>query len=87
MHEKVDPVQFGLSRQTVIHQIDAHHFELQMMRKSRIIMADAMKILTRVAAIQKVLPDVKVSLATSAPVCSKSAHLLAENGIVITGVG
>jgi hypothetical protein len=46
-------------------------------------MKDATAILDKAEKIKDVEPDVTVTLETTAPICSKSAKLLNENGIKI----
>ena len=52
-------------------------------RKSRIIMSDGKKILEKTEKIKEALPKAKISLKTSAPVCSKTTVFLKKNGIDI----
>ena len=83
MEKSVDPSLFGLSRQTVLHQLDEGHYLLVVARRSRIIMADARKIVAKAEAIRKVRPGARVSLKTAAPLCSKSKNYLERNTIFL----
>ena len=81
MRKEVDPKQFGLPGRTVIQKLDNNHYVLVIDRKSRIIMADGRKIAEKAAKIRKVAPQAKISLKSSAPVCSKTIPYLAGQGI------
>lgn len=74
---------FGLTKQTVIEQTDDGTIALLINRKSRIIMADGIKIIGKAEQIKEKLPDVKIVLKTSAPVCSKTIAFLELSGIGI----
>jgi hypothetical protein len=79
----LDPKKFGLHYSTVLEEIDEQTMALVMNRKSRIVMADGKKILDKVQKIQHKKPGVRVLLKTSAPVCSKTLALLAEQGVKV----
>ena len=81
--KKLDPTEFGLHFRTVLEQVDERTIALVMDRKSRIVMADGRKILDKVQKIQHKKPGVRVLLKTSAPVCSKTLALLAEQGVKV----
>ena len=87
MKVKVDPKEFSLPGKTVIEQIFENHLALVVSRKSRIIMKDGLNILHQADMIKSVMPGVKVSLMTSAPVCSKTIKFLGENNVDIIPVG
>jgi hypothetical protein len=78
-----DPSEFGLNSRTVLKRLKNNHIAIVINRKSRIIMKDGESILEKSAAVKKKAGDVKVSLVTDAPVCSRTAKFLAENGIDI----
>ena len=77
MRKKVDPKQFGLPGRTLIEKLDNNHYVLIIDRKSRVIMADGKKIAEKAAKIRQVVPEAKISLKSSAPVCSKTIPYLA----------
>ena len=79
----IDPKKFGLSPRTVLGQLSPKHFVIIKDRKNRIIMKDGNQILEQFNLIKYVEPKVKISLATNAPVCSKTTTFLLENGIDI----
>ncbi len=83
MNQLVDPKKFGLHSSTKIEQSDNTHFVIRIERKSRIIMKDGEKILDKVSTIKASIPDAVVSIATAAPVCSKTLLFLADHGIGI----
>lgn len=83
MDKPIDPKKFDLPRQTVIHQRGRDNFSLVMNRKSRLIMADGKKILTKVEKIRKIRPKARVSIETTAPVCGKTKVFLAAHNITI----
>jgi len=78
-----DPKRLGLSQRTTIGQISPKHFVIIKDRKSRIIMKDGNQILEQIKLIQDNEPNPKISLATNAPVCSKTTAFLKEEGIDI----
>ena len=83
MNQSVDPKKFGLHPATKIEQLDDTQFVIRIERKSRIIMKDGGKILDKVSTIKASIPDAVVSIATAAPVCSKTLLFLADHGIGI----
>jgi len=83
MNQRLDPKQFGLSSRTVIERIGPNHYSIVVLRKSRIIMSDGLKLLEKVKMIRDVKPDKKVSLKTTAPVCSKTETFLGKNNITV----
>lgn len=80
----IDPRRFGLPARTTLEEIDDQTLALVINRKSRIIMADGRKILEKIEKIKKVRTDVRVTLKTSAPVCSKTSAFLSTHGIQVT---
>ena len=81
MDQYVDPKTLGLPARTIIQQFDKHTLAIVIDRKSRIIMADGIKILEKAALIKAVKPDMKVILKSTAPVCSKTLKLFEDNGL------
>ena len=81
MNDTVDPKQFSLPARTIIEKFGTKHYVLVIDRKSRVIMADGKKIIEKADKIKKVLPGIKVSLKSTAPVCSKTSRFLADQGI------
>jgi hypothetical protein len=65
-------------------QAGADQFEIVIQRTSRIIMKDGAGIVAKVNKIKNHVPDAKVSLKTSAPVCSKTKAFLEEHGISVS---
>lgn len=81
--EMLDPADFGLNSRTVLKKISNNHIAIVINRKSRFIMKDGKMFLEKAHSVKKTAGDIRVSLMTSAPVCSKTASFLAENGIDI----
>ena len=79
----IDPKKFGLSPRTAIGQLSQNRFVIIKDRKSRIIMKDGNQIIEQVNLIQEKEPKSKISLATNAPVCSKTTVFLQEREIDI----
>jgi hypothetical protein len=81
MAKIIDPNNFGLPARTIIEELGKNHYALVVDRKSRVIMADGKKLVEKTDKIKKVLPGIKVSLKSTAPVCSKTIRFLADHGI------
>ena len=79
----IDPTQFELSPRTVLGEISKGDYVLIKDRKSRIIMKDGQQIFEIIQSIQKLMKNIKVGLATNAPVCGKTTKYLKEKGIPI----
>ena len=84
MNKFIDPKPFGLPPSTKLMQIDTTKFNLVIQRKSRITMKDGEGIMAKVNKIKNQVPNAKVSLKTSAPVCSKTKTYLEEHGISVS---
>ena len=84
MNKFIDPKLFGLTPSTKLQQVDTTKFNLIIQRKSRIIMKDGEGILAKVNKIKNHVPDAKVSLKTSAPICSKTKVFLEGYGISVS---
>ena len=82
----IDSKKFGLPSRTVIQQISKNHFAFVISRKSRIIMSDGKKVLEKADKIKRIQPDSRISVKTSAPVCSKTIQFLKDNGIKIISI-
>jgi len=78
---KTDPEDFGLNKRTVLHRINKNHVAIVKLRKSRIIMKDGEAVLSQAEVIRNASKNIKVSLLTNAPVCSKTAAFLKSNKI------
>ena len=86
MKEKIDPKLYELPPRTVLLKGGPNEFILVINRKSRIIMKDALKILEKAEKIKEKALSALVTFETNAPVCSKSAEFLKQNGIRIVAV-
>ena len=79
----INPGEFGLSARNKIVEIDHSRWALIIHRKTRLIMADGIKILDKINQIKSFQSGIDVSLKTDAPLCSKTRNFLQENGIKI----
>lgn len=84
MNKLIDPKLFGLPPLTKLKQVGTNQFDIVIQRKSRIIMKDGEGILAKANKIKHHVPAAKVSLKTSAPVCSKTKTFLEEHGISVS---
>ena len=84
MQEKqIDSKSAGLTSRDVIIQTGGNDYALFIDRKSRIVMADASRILKKVQILREHYPESRISLKTTAPVCSKTRHFLETHRIDI----
>ena len=83
MNKFIDPKLFSLPPSTKLKQVGSNQFDIIIQRKSRIIMKDGKGVLAKVDKIKQQVPKAKVSLRTSAPVCSKTKAFLKEYGISV----
>ena len=81
--KKVDPIQYNLHARVDLRQDTTGALFIVVDRKSRIIMKDGHRILEMVNTISREDQSKKVSIRTSAPVCSKTKKFLLGSGIVI----
>jgi hypothetical protein len=86
MNTRLDPKKFGLPARTVIEQYDEDTIAIVVERKSRIIMADGRKIRDKAQKIQKTMPEMKVVLKTTAPLCSRTRLYLEDTGIQVVTI-
>jgi|TARA_B100000959_G_scaffold255828_1_gene288525 hypothetical protein len=84
MNKFVDPKLYGLSSSTKLKQVGTAIFDIVIQRKSRIIMKDGEGILAKVNKIKDHVPNAKIGLKTSAPVCGKTKVFLEEHDICIS---
>ena len=80
--KKIDPKIIGAPSRSVIGEDNSNHIYIIKNIKSRIIMKDGHKIVEAIKQIKNKTNN-SVSLATTAPVCSKTTKLLNENDIKI----
>ena len=81
MAKLVDPGEFGLSARTILEDGGQGQLIIVIDRKSRLIMADGRKIVTKAEKIRALRPETTILLQTTAPLCSKTKSFLEENGI------
>ena len=80
--KEIDPKSVGAPSRSVIGKDSNNHLYIIKNIKSRIIMKDGNKIVKTVKEIKN-KTNSSVSLATTAPVCSKTTKFLNENNIKI----
>ena len=80
--KEIDSKSVGAPTRSVIGEDSSNHLYIIKNIKSRIIMKDGYKILETVKQIKNKTSS-SVSLATTAPVCSKTTRFLNENDIKI----
>ena len=83
MAKYIDPTSLGLPSRTIVEEIDTKTLAIVIKRKSRIIMADGIKILAKVAQIESARPGVTVVLKTTTPICSKTLRFFDENNLKV----
>lgn len=79
--KSVPGTEFGLSARDMVAKISNDHIAVIKDRKSRLIMKDGRIFLVKAQAVSLKFPGIRVSLATNAPVCSKTVKFLLSNGI------
>ncbi len=84
MNKFVDPKLYDLPPSTKLIQVGTNEYNIIIQRKSRIIMKDGEGILTKVNKIKNHVPNAKVNLKTSAPVCSKTKAFLEAHCISVS---
>ena len=83
MTKYLDPKSLGLPPRTTVEEINKNTLALVIKRKSRIIMADGIIILTKVNKIKTGKPDMNVILKTTTPICSKTLQLFENKGLKV----
>lgn len=83
MENIIDPKIFGLHSSTRIEQRGKDAYAIVIRRNSRIIMKDGKNLLAKAEKIRTEYPQAKVSVLTTAPVCSKTRAFLEENGVSV----
>lgn len=80
-YDKLDPLEFGLSKRLVIVKLDDNTIGIVKKRKSRIVMTDGHQIKDFADAIRLIYPSKTIVLIHSGPVCSKTKKFLSEYDI------
>ena len=83
MIKYIDPISLGLPSRTIVEEIDNNTLAIVIQRKSRIIMADGLKILAKSAQIKSARPGVTVLLKTATPICSKTLKFFKKEGLEV----
>jgi hypothetical protein len=83
MTKYLDPKSLGLPAKTIVEEVNKETLALVIKRKSRIIMADGIEILSKTTQIKAAKPNMDVILKTTTPVCSKTLQLFENNGLEV----
>ena len=83
MAKYIDPRSLGLPSRTIVEEIDTKTLAIVIKRKSRVIMADGLKILAKVNTIKTATPGMNVILKTTTPICSKTLQLFEKKGLKV----
>ena len=83
MIKYIDPTSLGLPSRTIVEEIDNNTLAIVIQRKSRIIMADGLKILAKSAQIKSARPGVTILLKTVTPICSKTLRFFKNEGLEV----
>ena len=81
--KKIDPINIGVPKRSNVAMDNDNNIYIVKNIKSRIIMKDGLKLFDLAKKI-KTVKNATISLATTAPVCSKTKKYLKENEIKIT---
>ena len=83
MTKYLDPKSLGLPSRNIVEEVNKDTLALVIKRKSRIIMADGIKILAKVSKIKTAKPNMNVILKTTTPICSKTLQLFENKGLEV----
>ncbi len=83
--KRIDPKKYGLTPRTSLYKKMDDIFII-IDRKSRIIMKDGHRISEQAKSILSAQPGIRIRVATSAPVCSKTRQYLQDMDIEIIGL-
>jgi hypothetical protein len=81
MTKYLAPKSLGLPPKTTVEKIGRNTLAIVIKGKSRIIMADGINILAKVAKIKTAKPDMNIILKTTTPICSKTHQLFENKGL------
>jgi len=81
--KNINPKSYNLSSRIILRQIGKNNISIIIDRKSRIIMKDGKRILKQAKAIHQINPNMRITVLTSAPICSKTRAFLLEKNIYI----
>lgn len=79
----INPKKYNLNNRVLIKQPKPKHIVIVINRKSRIIMKDGERINQHKEIIKKTEPNTKISLETTAPICTKTKNYLLSKDISI----
>ena len=75
--KRINPKNYNLTSRTILYK-KTENIYIIIDRKSRIIMKDGYRIFEQAKSILSMDPDVRIRVATSAPVCSKTKEFLLQ---------
>ena len=81
--KKLDPNIYGLKPRTKLFENSKKEVLIVIDRKSRVVMKDGLKVFKIAEKVRQKEEQKKISLLTSAPVCSKTKSFLSENNILV----
>ena len=81
--KNINPALFNVSNRTKLFMDDLGNINMLIERKSRIIIKDGKKIIAIAKKIKSINKKNRLTVFTSAPVCSKTKSLLEKNKIYI----
>ena len=73
--KRINPKNYNLTSRTILYK-NTENIYIIIDRKSRIIMKDGYRISEQAKSILSMDPDVRIRVATSAPMCSKTKEFL-----------
>jgi len=80
--KRINPKNYNLTSRTILYK-KTENIYIIIDRKSRIIMKDGYRISEQAKSILSMEPDVRIRVATSAPVCSKTKEFLLRADVEI----
>ncbi len=83
MKNKIDPANFGLKNTVSLVRESAHEISIIIDRKSRLVMKDGRGLLEQAEKIGQMEKGTRITIKTSAPVCSKTRAFLKQRGIAV----
>ena len=80
---RIEIADLKLPPSMTLDQVNDSRFILTINRKSRIIMKDGRKLLEKLQPIRAHIPDARIEIRASAPICSKTQRFLKDKGFVV----
>jgi len=83
----LNPADFGLKNTVNIVRESAHEISIIIDRKSRLVMKDGRRLLEQAEKIGQMEKGTRITIKTSAPVCSKTRAFLKQRDITVEPLG